>query len=104
MTPQERPEHGRTRREGNVIRMQTQFATRVRLAVISLAKREAWQAIIRKIKADGKVKVSLMAASEITRQANAYLREHAAELLAQAEASGTVQKLCLRACVAAWAK
>ena len=48
--------------------------------------------MIRKIKAQGG-KVSLMARAEITRLANAHLRAHAAELLAQAEASGVVQNL-----------
>ena len=32
MTPQERPEPGRTRREGNITYIQTEFATRVRSA------------------------------------------------------------------------
>jgi hypothetical protein len=95
MTPQEDSKPGRTRREGNVVRIQTEFATRVRFMVISLAKREARQAVILHIKREGKAKVSLMAASEITRLANAHLREHTAELLAQAEASGAVQNLRL---------
>ena len=50
MTPQERPEPGRTRREGYI---QTEFATRVRSAVISLAKREAREAVKRKLRAEG---------------------------------------------------
>ena len=53
MTPQERPEPGRTRREGNIRYIQTEFATRVRSAVISLAKREAREAVKRKLRAEG---------------------------------------------------
>jgi hypothetical protein len=56
------------------------------------ARREAREEVKRKLKAQG-VKVSLMARAEITRLANAHLRAHAAELLAQAEASGVVQNL-----------
>ena len=55
-------------------------------------RREAREIIQKKLKAQG-VKVSLMAASEITRLANAHLRAHAKELLAAAEASGAVQRL-----------
>ena len=93
MTPQERPEPGRTRREGNVTYIRAEFATRVRQMVIWEARQQARQAIIRKIKAEGKVKVSLMSSGEISSLANEYLKAHAAELLAKAEASGTVQKL-----------
>ena len=93
MTPQERPEPGRTRREGNVTYLRGEFATRVRQMVIWSAKREAREAVIRRIKAEGKVKVSLMSAGEISSLANAHLREHAAELLATAEASRVVQNL-----------
>ena len=46
----------------------------------------------RKLKQQG-VKVSLMAASEITRLANAHLQRNAAELLRAAEASGAVERL-----------
>jgi hypothetical protein len=95
MTPQERPEPGRTRREGNVTYLRGEFATRVRQMVIWSAKREAREAVIRRIKAEGKVKVSLMSAGEISSLANAHLREHAAELLATAEASRVVQNLRL---------
>jgi hypothetical protein len=63
--------------------------------VIWEARQQARQAVIRRIKAEGKVRVSLMSASEITHLANAHLREHAAELLAQAEASGAVRNLRL---------
>jgi hypothetical protein len=55
----------RTRREGNITYIQTQFATRVRSAIISLAKREAREAIKRKLRAEGKVRVTLLSASEI---------------------------------------
>ena len=92
MTPQERPEPGRTRREGKVVHIQTEFATRVRFMVISLAKREARKAVIRQLRAEGH-KPTLMSASEITSLANVHLRANAAELPAAAEASGTVQKL-----------
>jgi hypothetical protein len=94
MTPQERPEPGRTRREGNVVHIQTEFATRVRFMVISLAKREAREAVKRKLRAEGH-RPTLMSASEINTLANAHLRANAAELLAKAEASGMVQNLRL---------
>jgi DNA helicase TIP49 (TBP-interacting protein) len=55
------------------------------------ARREAREIVKRKLKQQG-VKVSLMAASEITRLANAHLQRNAAELL-RAEASGAVQRL-----------
>ena len=95
MTPQERPEPGRTRREGNVVRIQTEFASRLRFLVLWEMRQQARQAVIRKIKAEGKAKVSLMSAGEITRLAMDHLRAHSAELLAAAEASGTVQNLRL---------
>jgi hypothetical protein len=59
----------RTRREGNITYIQTQFATRVRSAIISLAKREAREAIKRKLRAEGKVRVTLLSASEINKLA-----------------------------------
>ena len=71
MTPQEDSKPGRTRREGNITYIQTEFATRVRSAVISLAKREARKAVIRQLKAEGH-RTSLMSASEINTLANAY--------------------------------
>jgi hypothetical protein len=95
MTPQEDSKPGRTRREGNVVRIQTEFGTRVRQMVIWEARQQARQAVIRRIKAEGKVKVSLMSAGEISSLANEYLKAHAAELLAKAEASGAVQNLRL---------
>jgi hypothetical protein len=57
------------------------------------ARQQARQAVIRRLKAEGKVKVSLMSRASITRLAMAHLRAHEAELLAQAEASGAVQRL-----------
>ena len=93
MTLQEDSKPGRTRREGNVVHIQTEFAARVRFMVISLAKREAREAVKRQLRAEGKVKVWLHSAAEINSLANAYLKAHAAELLAKAEASGTVQNL-----------
>jgi hypothetical protein len=72
MTPQEDSKPGRTRREGNITYIQTEFATRVRMAVISLAKREAREAVKRNLRAEGKVKVWLHSASEINTLANAH--------------------------------
>jgi hypothetical protein len=95
MTPQEDSKPGRTRREGNVTYLRTAFATRLRFLVLWEMRQQARQAVIRKIKAEGKAKVSLMSAGEITRLAMDHLRAHSAELLAQAEASGAVQKLRL---------
>ena len=89
MTPPEQPPRPRLR--GNVHYLESDFATRLRQLVIWEARQQARQAVIRRIKAEGKVRVSLMSASEITHLANAHLREHAAELLAQAEASGAVR-------------
>jgi hypothetical protein len=57
-----------------------------------VAKREAREAVKRKLRAEGH-RPTLMSASEITSLANVHLREHAAELLAQAEASGVVRNL-----------
>jgi hypothetical protein len=53
MTPAYKPQ--RPRAEGNVHRI-TAFGTRVRFAVISLAKREAREAVKRRLRAEGKVK------------------------------------------------
>jgi hypothetical protein len=71
-TPQEDSKPGRTRREGNITYIQTEFATRVRMAVISLAKREAREAVKRNLRAEGEVKVWLHSASEINTLANAH--------------------------------
>jgi hypothetical protein len=92
MTPQEDNKPRRARREGNVVRIRTEFATRVRFMVISLAKLEARKAVERKLRAEG-TRPTSMTLSEIKRLAEAHLRQHAAELLAKAEASGAVQNL-----------
>ena len=89
----EQPERGRTRREGNVTYLRTEFASRLRFLVLWEARQQARQAVIRKIKSEGKAKVSLMSSGEISRLAMEHLRANAAELLAQAEASGAVQNL-----------
>jgi hypothetical protein len=91
MTANERP---RPREEGNVHRIPTAFETRVRRMVIWKAQREARQAVIRKLKAEGR-RTSLMSAGEITQLADAHLRANAAALLAEASASGVVQQLRL---------
>jgi hypothetical protein len=91
MTPAYSPE--RPQVEGNVYRIPTAFETRVRSAIITLAKREAREAVKRRLRAEGKVRAVLLSASEINTLANAYLKAHAAELLAQAEASGFVRNL-----------
>ena len=90
MTPPEQPE--RPRQEGNVHHLETQLRARVQMMIAWEMRREAREIIKKKLKAQG-VKVSLMAASEITRLAHAHLRAHSAELLAAAEASGVVQRL-----------
>jgi hypothetical protein len=78
--------------EGNVVRIPTAFETRVRMMVIWKAQREAREAVIRKLKAEGR-RVSLMSASQINALATAHLREHHRELFAAAEASGVVRNL-----------
>ena len=93
MTPQEDSKPGRTRREGNITYLRTEFAARLRFLVLWEARQQARQAVIRRIRAEGKVKVSLMSASEITSLAKEHLRANAAALLAAAEASGTVRNL-----------
>ena len=60
--------------------------------VIWSAKREAREAVKRRLRAEGTRPHSLTL-SEIKRLADAHLRQHAAELLAKAEASGTVRNL-----------
>ena len=69
----------------------TEFGTRVRLMVISLAKREAREPVKRKLRAEG-TKPWLRTVSEINRLANAHLQANAATLLAAAEASGTHER------------
>jgi hypothetical protein len=87
----EQPERPRLR-DGNVHYLETQFRARLRMMIEWEMRREAREIIKKKLKAQG-VKVSLMAASQISSLANAHLRAHAAELLAAAEASGAVQNL-----------
>jgi hypothetical protein len=87
----EQPERPRLR--DGVHYIPTTFETRVRIAIAFVARQEARQAVIRRLKAEGKVRVSLMSASQITQLAKAHLRAHEAELLAQAERSGAVQRL-----------
>ena len=91
MTPPERPERQR-RVEGTVVHLQTQLRARLRSMIVWEARLNAREIVKRELKAEG-VKVSLLSASTITRLAQEHLRQHAAELLAQAEASGGVQKL-----------
>ena len=64
MTPMEQPE--RPRQEGNVHHLETQLRARVQMMIAWEARREAREIVKRKLKQQG-VKVSLMAASEITR-------------------------------------
>jgi hypothetical protein len=86
------PAYERPQAEGNVVRIPTAFDTRVRFAIITLARREAREAVKRQLRAEGR-RISLLSASEITQLADAHLREHAAEPLAQAEASSIVRNL-----------
>jgi hypothetical protein len=55
MMPAEQPPCPRVR--GNVHYLPTEFATRLRQMVIWQAKRDAREAVVRRIKAEGKVKV-----------------------------------------------
>jgi hypothetical protein len=64
--------------------------------IIWEARLQAREIVKRKLKSEG-VKVSLLSASTITRLAQEHLRQHAAELFAQAEASGVVQRLITQA-------
>jgi len=90
MMPPEQPPRPRLR--GNVHYLETQLRARVQMMIAWEMWREAREIVKRKLKAQGK-RVSLMAAAEISRLANEHLRAHGAELLAQAEASGVVQRL-----------
>jgi hypothetical protein len=63
-----------------------------RFAIITLARREAREAVKRKLRAEGRVRVTLMSSSELNTLADEYLRAHAAELLA-AEGSSIVRNL-----------
>jgi hypothetical protein len=91
MTPMEQPTRPRT--VGNVTRLETPLRARVQMMIHYVARQEARQAVIRRLKAEGRVRVSLMSASQITQLAKAHLQAHAAELLAAAERSGAVQRL-----------
>ena len=93
MTPQERPDPGRTRREGNVIHLRSSFETRLRQLVAWEARQQARQEVMLRVKREGKAKVSLMSRAEITRLAMEHLRANRDAMLAQAEASGVVQRL-----------
>lgn len=92
MTPQEDSKPGRTRREGNITHIRTEFATRLRFAIIWQAQRAARKIVVRELKAKG-IRTSLMSTNKLTRLTIDYLCRHRAELLAQAEASGVVQHL-----------
>jgi phosphoribosyl-AMP cyclohydrolase len=92
MTPQEASKPGRTRREGNITHIRTEFATRLRFAIIWQAQRAARAIVIRELKAAG-IRTSLMSSIKLTRLTLDYLCRHRAELLAEAEASGVVQHL-----------
>jgi hypothetical protein len=61
-------------------------------ATVILARQAARNAVKRQIKRQGRVKLSMVPYGEITRLAEAYLREHR-ELYAQAAASPIVQDL-----------
>jgi hypothetical protein len=78
--------------DNNLLRFPTTFEMRVRQLVIWEALRNARAIVKDQLKAQG-VKVALVSANRITDLALAHLRANAAELLAQAEASGAVQKL-----------
>jgi hypothetical protein len=52
MTQAYNPERPRPQAEGNIVRIQTEFAMRLRMTVIWVARREARQAVIRKLKAE----------------------------------------------------
>jgi hypothetical protein len=71
-------------------RLQHEALLQKRDAVVALARHAARNAVRRQLQAQG-VKVALVPLSMISQQANAYLRSHAAELFAQAEASPIVQ-------------
>jgi hypothetical protein len=82
MSAYERPQ---PRVEGNVTHIPTAFEARLRFLVVWEAQRQARQAVIRQLKAEGR-RTSLMSASQINSLAVAHLRQHAAELFAAARA------------------
>jgi hypothetical protein len=61
--PEQPPRRGR-RREGNVTFIATEFAARVRFMVLWEARQAARQAVIRRIRAEGKQRVSCAANSD----------------------------------------
>jgi hypothetical protein len=64
-----------------------------RQATITLAMLMARDAVKRKLRAEGRVKLSQVSAAQLSTMARAYLLDHRVELLAQAEASPIVQNL-----------
>ena len=68
------------------LRLQHEALQQKRDAVVALARHAARNAVKRQLQAEG-TKVALVPYSVISAQANAYLRTHAAELFAAAEAS-----------------
>jgi hypothetical protein len=100
MTPQEKPERPRLR--DGVHYLETPFRARMRMMIEHVARQEAREEVKRRLRAQG-VKLSLTSAMTITQLANAHLRAHEAELLAQAERSGAVQRL-LAPSAPSWAK
>jgi hypothetical protein len=64
-----------------------------RQATITLAMLMARDAVKRKLRAEGRVKLSQVSPAQLAPLARAYLLAHRAELLAQAEASPIVQNL-----------
>jgi len=74
------------------VRLPITFEMRVRQMIQWEATRNAREIVKHRLKAQG-IKVALMSSNTITRLALDYLRGNAAELLAQAEASGSVRRL-----------
>jgi hypothetical protein len=64
-----------------------------RQAAVTLAMLAARDAIKRKLRAEGRVKLSQVSPAQLAPLVRAYLLAHGAELLAQAEASPIVQNL-----------
>jgi hypothetical protein len=73
----EKPERPHLR--GNVHYIPTEFETRLRMLVAWEARQRARQEVIRRLNAEGKVRVSLMSRAEITQLANEHLRRNATE-------------------------
>jgi hypothetical protein len=64
-----------------------------RIAIIALTELAARNAVKRKLRAEGRVKLSQVSPAQLAPLVRAYLLAHRAELLAQAEASPIVQNL-----------